>query len=51
MGENEALEYRKYKELEIFPHRKEKYFKKSGLLTIISPSDALSRDKCSEVEI
>jgi len=26
MGENEALEYRKYKELEIFPHRKEKYF-------------------------
>jgi hypothetical protein len=30
MGENEALGYRKYKELEIFPHRKEKYLKNVG---------------------
>jgi len=30
MGESEALEYRKYKELEIFPHRKEKYLNNIG---------------------
>jgi hypothetical protein len=28
MGENEALEYRKYRELEIFPQRNEKRFEK-----------------------
>jgi len=31
MGENEAPECRKYKELEIFPHRKEKYLKNVGI--------------------